>query len=62
MRSGNFGLDGLQSFVDGLHLEELVNGHCRYIVNRDGDDANAAMSALGHLGLAQQRAGWLGGG
>jgi len=55
-------LDGLQSFVDGLHLEELLKGHCRYIVNRDGDDPNAAISALGHLGLAQQRAGWLGDG
>jgi len=55
-------VDRLQSFVDGLHLEELVKGHCRYIVNRDGDDPKAAMSALGHLGLAQQRAGWLGDG
>jgi len=53
-------VDRLQSFVDGLHLEELVKGHCRYIVNRDGDDPNAAMRALGLLGLAQHRAGWLG--
>jgi hypothetical protein len=53
-------VDRLQSFVDGLHLEELVKGHCRYIVNRDGDDPKAAMRALGLLGLAQHRAGWLG--
>jgi hypothetical protein len=52
-------VDRLQSFVDGLHLEELVKGHCRYIVNRDGGDPKAAMRALGVLGLAQQREGWL---
>jgi hypothetical protein len=46
-------LDRLQSFVDGLHLDDIVKGHCRYIVNRDGDDPTAAMRALGLAGLAQ---------
>lgn len=46
-------LDRLQSFVDGLHLDDMVKGHCRYIVNRDGDDPTAAMRALGLAGLAQ---------
>ena len=53
-------VDRLQSFVDGLHLEDLVKGRCRYIVNREGDDPKAAMRALGLLGFAQQRARWLG--
>jgi hypothetical protein len=48
-------IDRLQSFVNGLHLEDVVKGHCRYIVNRDGDDPRAVMRALGLLGLAQQR-------
>lgn len=46
-------LDRLQWFVDGLHLDNIVKGHCRYIVNRDGDDPTAAMRALGLAGLAQ---------
>ncbi len=49
-------LDRLQSFVDGLHLDAMVKGHCRYIVNRDGDDPKAAMRVLGLAGLAQQDA------
>jgi hypothetical protein len=53
-------VDRLQSFVDGLHLDDMVKGHCRYIVNRDGDDPNAAMRVLGLAGLAQQDAPWLG--
>lgn len=55
-------VDRLQSFVDGLHLDEMVKGHCRYIVNRDLDDPKAAMRALGLAGLAQQGAPWLGDG
>jgi hypothetical protein len=51
-------LDRLQSFIDGLRLGEVVKGHCRYIVNRDGDDTNAAMRALGLAGLALQDARW----
>lgn len=51
-------VDRLQSFVDGLHLDQLVKGHCRYIVNRDGDNPNAAMRVLGLVGLAQQKAPW----
>ena len=53
-------VDRLQSFVDGLHLDDLVKGRCRYIVNRDGDDPKAAMRVLGLAGLAQQGAPWLG--
>lgn len=55
-------VDRLQSFVDGLHLDQLVKGHCRYIVNRDGDNPNAAMRVLGLAGLAQQKAPWQDGG
>ena len=51
-------MDRLQSFVDGLHVDQLVKGHCRYIVNRDGDNPNAAMRVLGLAGLAQQKAPW----
>jgi hypothetical protein len=47
-------VDRLQSFVDGLRLDRIVNGNCRCIVNRDGDDPKAAMRALGLAGLAQQ--------
>ncbi|EHR72086.1 hypothetical protein BurJ1DRAFT_3277 [Burkholderiales bacterium JOSHI_001] len=49
-------VDRLQSFVDGLRLDQLVKGHCRYIVNRDGDNPNAAMRVIGIAGLAQQKA------
>jgi hypothetical protein len=49
-------LDRLQSFVDALQLDQLVKGQCRFIVNRDGDDPNAAMRVLGRAGLAQQGA------
>ena len=35
-----------------------VKGHCRYIVNRDGDNPNAAMRVLGLAGLAQPKAPW----
>jgi hypothetical protein len=55
-------VDHLQAFVDGLHLDHLVNGHCRYIVNRDGDNPDAAMRVLGFAGLAQQDAPWQDGG
>jgi hypothetical protein len=55
-------VDRLQSFVEGLHLDRLVKGHCRYIVNRDGDDPKAAMRVLGLAGLAQQDAPWPGDG
>ncbi|MGA8053835.1 MAG: hypothetical protein WCA12_08240 [Burkholderiales bacterium] len=48
-------VDRLQSFVDGLHLDQLVKGHCRYIVNRDGENPNAAMRVLGLAALAQQK-------
>jgi hypothetical protein len=51
-------VDRLQSFVDGLHLEQWVNGHCRYIVNRDADNPNAAMRVLGLAGLAQRIDPW----
>jgi hypothetical protein len=46
-------LDRLQSFVDGLRLDDIIKGHCRYIVNRDGDDPAAAMRTLRLAGLAQ---------
>ena len=55
-------VDRLQSFIDGLHLDDMVKGQCRYIVNRDGDDPKAAMRMLGLAGLAQQDAPWLGDG
>ena len=55
-------VDRLQSFVDALYLDRLVKGHCRYIVNRDGDDPKAAMRVLGRAGLAQHGARWLGDG
>lgn len=45
----------LQAFVEGLQLDRLIKGHCRYIVNRDGDNPNAAMRVLGLAGLEQQR-------
>jgi len=48
-------LDRLQTFVDGLRLGEIAKGHCRYIVNREGDDPDAAMRVLGLAGLAQQQ-------
>ena len=47
-------MDRLQSFVDGLRLDRLVKGQCRYIVNRDSDNPNAALRVLGLAGLAQQ--------
>ena len=47
-------LDRLQTFVEGLRLGEVVKGHCRYIVNREGDDPDAAMRVLGLAGLAQR--------
>jgi hypothetical protein len=47
-------VDRLQAFIAGLHLDEMVQGHCRFIVNREGDDANAALRVLGYAGLAQQ--------
>jgi hypothetical protein len=55
-------VDRLQSFVEGLHLDRMVKGHCRCIVNRDGDDPKAAMRVLGLAGLAQQDAPWPGDG
>lgn len=55
-------VDRLQAFVDGLHFDHLVNGHCCYIVNRDADNPNAAMRVLGLAGLAQQDAPWQDGG
>ncbi len=55
-------MDRLQSFVDGLHLDDFLKGNCRCIVNRDGDDPNAAMRVLGLAGLAQRDAPWLGDG
>jgi hypothetical protein len=55
-------LDRLQSFVDGLRLDDMVKGQCRYIVNRDGDDPKAAMRVLGLAGLAQQDGRWPGDG
>jgi hypothetical protein len=55
-------VDRLQSFVDGLHLDRMVKGHCRYIVNRDGNDPQAAMRVLGLAGLTQQDAPWPGDG
>ena len=55
-------VDRLQSLVDGLHLDDMVKGQCRYIVNRDGDDPKAAMRVLGLAGSAQQDAPWLGDG
>jgi hypothetical protein len=48
-------LDRLQTFVDGLRLGEIAKGHCRYIVNREEDDPDAAMRVLGLAGLAQQQ-------
>jgi hypothetical protein len=47
-------VDRLQAFIAGLHLEEMLQGHCRFIVNREGDDPNAALRVLGYAGLAQQ--------
>ena len=47
-------VDRLKTFVDGLHLGELVNGRCRYIVNRDDDDPNAAMRVMGLAAFEQQ--------
>jgi hypothetical protein len=47
-------VDRLQAFVAGLHLDEMLQGHCRFIVNRGGDDPNAALRVLGYAGLAQQ--------
>ena len=55
-------VDRLQTFVDGLLLDQVVKGHCRYVVNRDGDNPNAAMRVLGLAGLAQQKAPWEDGG
>lgn len=49
-------MDRLQAFVEGLQLDRLIKGHCRYIVNRDNDDPNAAMRVLGLAGLEQQKA------
>jgi len=46
-------VDRLQAFVDRLHLHEILKGHCRFIVNRDEDDPNAAMRVLGLAALAQ---------
>ena len=40
-------VDRLQTFVDGLHLDEMLKGHCRFIVDRDEDDPNAAIHVLG---------------
>lgn len=48
-------LDRLQTFVESLRLGEVVKGHCRYIVNREGDDPDAAMRVLGLAGQAQRR-------
>ena len=53
-------MDRLQGYIDGLHLDDMVKGYCRYIVNRDGEDPRAAMRAVGLAGLAQQDAPWLG--
>ena len=55
-------MDHPQSFLDGLRLDQLVRGHCRYIVNRDVDNPNAAMRVLGLAGLAQQKGLWKDGG
>ena len=52
-------VDRLQSLVDGLHLDDMVKGQCRYIVNRDGDDPKAAMRVLGLAVLAHQDKPWL---
>jgi hypothetical protein len=49
-------MDRLQAFVDGLQLDRLVKGQCRYIVNRDGDKPDAALRVLGLAGLAQHNA------
>jgi len=46
-------VDRLQAFVDGLHLDEMLKGHCRFIVNRDEDNPNAAMRVLGLATLAR---------
>ncbi len=39
----------------GLRLGEVVKGCCRCIVNREGDDPNAAMRVLGLVGVAQRQ-------
>jgi hypothetical protein len=44
-------VDHLQAFIAGLKLDELVQGECRFIVNRD--DPNAALRVLGYAGLAK---------
>ena len=46
-------VDRLQAFVAGLHLDEMLEGHCRFIVNREEDDPNAAIRVLGYAGLTQ---------
>ena len=45
-------VDQLQTFVDGLHLDEMLKGHCRFIVDRDEDDPDAAMRVLGLAAFA----------
>lgn len=47
-------MDRLQAFVDGLQLDRIVKGQCRYIVNRDSDDPSAALRVLGLSALEQQ--------
>ena len=49
-------VDRLQAFIAGLGLDEMLGVHCRFIVNRDVDDPNAALRVLGYMGLAQQAA------
>ena len=46
-------VDRLQAFIAGLRLDELLDVQCRFIVNREGDDSNAALRVLGYAGLAQ---------
>ena len=45
-------VDRLQTFVDGLRLDEMLQGNCRFIVDRDEDDPNAAMRVLGRAAFA----------
>ncbi|MBW8827965.1 MAG: hypothetical protein JF606_00765 [Burkholderiales bacterium] len=46
-------VDRLQSFIAGLRPDEMLDMQCRFIVNREGDDPNAALRVLGYAGLAQ---------
>jgi hypothetical protein len=46
-------VDRLQGFIAGLRLDEMLDVHCCFIVNREGDDPNAALRVLGYAGLGQ---------